>query len=147
MHTDAIKQNLVPAALTSSQINRIYAFEADVLNMALFGITAKEWRDVNPDKKGNIRDYADISQLVCLSNLENLNAHFIGDNVSQPDRLGKLNAIAIHQMKLLTEDICIRGLETGSGDYTRERKKSFEKKTVNQIGKEISRGEIILIFF
>jgi hypothetical protein len=138
VHTDAIKQNLVPAALTSSQINRIYAFEADVLNMALFGITAKEWRDVNPDKKGNIRDYADISQLVCLSNLENLNAHFIGDNVPQPDRLGKLNAIAIHQMTLLNEDNRIGKIDTRSGDYTRDRKKSLKKKTVKQIGAEIS---------
>ena len=108
VHTDAIRQNLVPAALTPSQINRIYASEADVLNMALFGITAKEWRDANPEKKGNIRDYADISQLVCLSNLENLNAHFIGDNLPQHERLAKLNAIAIHQMNLLTEDNGIR---------------------------------------
>jgi KilA-N domain len=138
VHTDAIKQNLVPAALTNSQINRIYASEADVLNMARFGITAKEWRDANPDKKGNIRDYADISRLVCLSNLENLNAHFIGDNVPQPDRLGKLNAIAIHQMKLLTENDLLGKIDPGSGDYTRERKKTFEKKSVKQIGKEIS---------
>ena len=137
VHTDAIKQNLVPAALTKSQINRIYASEADVLNMALFGITAKEWRDANPDKIGNIRDYADISQLVCLSNLENLNAHFIGDNIPQPDRLGKLNAIAIHQMKLLTEDVCVRSFDPGSGDYTKERKKLLKKKSVKQIGKEI----------
>ncbi|KAF5083046.1 hypothetical protein DSECCO2_92450 [anaerobic digester metagenome] len=72
--------------------------------MALFGITAKEWREANPDKKGNIRDYADISQLVCLSNLENLNAHFISDNLPQSERLLKLNKIAIHQMKLLTEE-------------------------------------------
>jgi hypothetical protein len=72
--------------------------------MALFGLTAKEWCAKNPDKKGNIRDYADISQLVCLSNLENLNAHFIGDTIPQHERLGKLNAIAIHQMILLTQD-------------------------------------------
>ena len=112
IHTDAIRENLVPAELTKKQINNIYASEADVLNMALFGKTAKDWRDENPDKKGNIRDYADISQLVCLSNLENLNAHFINDGVSQEARLFKLNKIAIQQMKLLTEDNKIRKLET-----------------------------------
>ncbi|WP_424357129.1 KilA-N domain-containing protein [Methanocella sp. MCL-LM] len=104
IHTDAIKENLIPAELEKPQINRIYASEADILNMALFGQTAKEWRDSNPDKTGNIRDYADISQLVCLSNLENLNAHFINENLSQCERLVKLNAIAIHQMTLLTAD-------------------------------------------
>ena len=108
IHTDAIRENLIPPALTKAQINRIYASEADLLNMALFGVTAKEWRDVNPDKKGNIRDYADISQLVCLSNLENLNAHFISDSLPQADRLAKLNMIAIHQMTLLTRDATVR---------------------------------------
>lgn len=108
IHTDAIRENLIPPALTKAQINRIYATEADLLNMALFGVTAKEWRDANPDKSGNIRDYADISQLVCLSNLENLNAHFIGDNIPQPERLEKLNGIAIHQMTLLTRDTSVR---------------------------------------
>lgn len=108
IHTDAIKENLIPQELTKVQIDRIYASEADLLNMALFGITAKEWRDTNPDKDGNIRDYADISQLVCLSNLENLNAHFISDNLSPSDRLVKLNRIAIHQMKLLTSDTSVR---------------------------------------
>lgn len=112
IHTDAIRENLIPAELTKNQINNIYASEADVLNMALFGNTAKDWRDENPDKKGNIRDYADISQLVCLSNLENLNAHFINDGLSQEARLLKLNKIAIQQMKLLTEDTKIRKLET-----------------------------------
>lgn len=104
IHTDAIKENLIPAELSKQQINNIYASEADVLNMALFGKTAKEWRDTNPDKKGNIRDYADICQLVCLSNLENLNAHFINDGLMQGERLLKLNKIAIQQMKLLTDD-------------------------------------------
>jgi len=79
--------------------------------MALFGITAKEWCDNNPDKKGNIRDYADISQLVCLSNLENLNAHFINEGISQAERLVRLNKIAIHQMRLLTEDTTINKIE------------------------------------
>jgi len=104
IHTDAIKENLIPPELTPPQINRVYASEADLLNMALFGLTAKDWRAKNPDKKGNIRDYADISQLVCLSNLENLNAHFIGDTIPQHERLEKLNIIAIHQMTLLTQD-------------------------------------------
>ncbi len=104
IHTDAIKENLIPTELTKQQINAIYASEADILNMALFGMTAKEWRDNNPEKKGNIRDYADISQLVCLSNLENLNAHFINDNLLQEERLLKLNKTAIHQMKLLVQD-------------------------------------------
>ena len=111
IHTDAIKENLIPAELTKQQINNIYSSEADVLNMALFGITAKEWRDANPDKNGNIRDYADISQLVCLSNLENLNALFINDDLSQNERLVKLNKIAIHQMKLLTRDRKVNRIE------------------------------------
>jgi len=114
IHTDAIKENLIPAELSKAQINLVYATEADVLNMALFGITAKEWRDNNPDKKGNIRDYADISQLVCLSNLENLNAHFINEGISQPERLVRLNKIAIHQMKLLTEEHGVKKLEGGN---------------------------------
>jgi hypothetical protein len=113
IQTDAIKVNLIPAELKKSQINRVYASEADLLNMALFGLTAKEWRDSNPDKKGNIRDYADISQLVCLSNLENLNAHFINENYPQPDRLAKLNTIAIHQMTLLTQDKNVKLISGG----------------------------------
>jgi hypothetical protein len=118
IHTDAIRENLIPPELTKAQANLVYASEADVLNMALFGMTAKDWRDANPDKKGNIRDYADVSQLVCLSNLENLNAHFINDGLSQEERLVKLNKTAIHQMKLLTEDHQINELgvrETASG--------------------------------
>jgi hypothetical protein len=111
IHTDAIKENLVPPELTARQTNLIYASEADVLNMALFGVTAKEWRDRNPEKKGNIRDYADVSQLVCLSNLENLNALFIRENAPPPERLRKLNQIAIQQMKLLTNDARIKRLE------------------------------------
>jgi hypothetical protein len=111
IHTDAIKENLIPAELNKNQTNIIYANEADVLNMALFGITAKNWRDENPDKKGNIRDYANISQLVCLSNLENLNAHFIEEGFSQEERLVKLNKIAIHQMKLLIENRTLKKLE------------------------------------
>lgn len=111
VHTDAIKENLIPPELTPRQIDLVCASEADVLNMALFGMTAKEWRDSNQGKKGNIRDYADVSQLVCLSNLENLNALFIQENVPQAKRLHRLNQIAIQQMKLLTKDIRVRHIE------------------------------------
>jgi len=113
IHTDAIKENLIPPELTSRQINLVYASEADILNMALFGMTAGQWRDANPDKKGNIRDYANASQLVCLSNLENLNALFINEGISQSERLAKLNQVAIQQMRLLTDDSGVRKLEGG----------------------------------
>ena len=103
IHTDAIKHNLLPPELTPQQISYVYANEADVLNVALFGMTAKEWRDQNPNLKGNIRDYATINELICLSNMENINAVLINDNVSQPDRLIKLNQIAIQQMRVLQE--------------------------------------------
>jgi hypothetical protein len=113
IHTDAIQENLIPRQVTKTQINIIYANEADILNVALFGITAKEWRENNRGKKGNIRDYANVSQLVCLSNLENLNAHFINEALSQKDRLIKLNSIAIQQMKLLTSEHVIKKLGGG----------------------------------
>ena len=103
IHTDAVKQNLIPVELTPQQISYVYANEADVLNMAMFGITAKQWRDSNPDLKGNIRDYATINELICLSNMENLNAVFINENMPQSERLVKLNQIAIQQMKVLQE--------------------------------------------
>lgn len=103
IHTDAIKQNLIPAELSAQQISIIYANEADVLNVALFGITAKQWRDQNPDLKGNIRDYAGINELICLSNMENLNAVFINENIPQNQRLIKLNRIAIQQMSILQD--------------------------------------------
>jgi len=92
---------LIPPELTLQQITYIYANEADVLNVALFGITAKEWRDQNPNLKGNIRDYATINELICLSNMENINAVLINDGLPQSDRLIKLNQIAIQQMKVL----------------------------------------------
>ena len=111
IHTDAIKNNLIPEKLPKEKINFIYANEADILNMALFGMTAKEWREENPNLKGNIRDYADISQLVCLSNLENLNAVFINKGMKQSDRLGKLNSIAIEQMKILSEVETVKKLK------------------------------------
>lgn len=104
IHTDAIKNNLIPKELTKEQINYIYAEEADVLNMALFGMTAKKWRENTTNKDGNIRDYASIDELICLANLENLNSVFINDGLSQPERLKRLNKIAISQMKILTEN-------------------------------------------
>jgi hypothetical protein len=104
IHTDAIKANLIPPELTRSQISFVYASEADVLNMALFGMTAQQWRDANPTAMGNIRDQANAGQLVCLSNLENFNALFIAEKLSQAQRLAKLNSIAIQQMKILADD-------------------------------------------
>ena len=104
IHTDAIKEHLVPSKLTQQQVSFVYASEADVLNMALFGKTAKQWREENPDKVGNIRDYAGIEELICLSNMENINAVLIEDGVEQSERLIKLNKIAIHQMSILEED-------------------------------------------
>jgi hypothetical protein len=101
IHTDAIKGNLIPKEITPKQASIIYANEADVLNMALFGITAKEWREQNSELKGNIRDYAHINELICLSNLENINALLINDGINQSERLLKLNQIAIKQMILL----------------------------------------------
>jgi len=103
IHTDAVKHNLIPAELTSQQISMVYADEADVLNMALFGITAKQWREANPGLKGNIRDYATINELICLSNMENINAVFINEQMPQSERLQKLNQIAIQQMRVLQE--------------------------------------------
>ena len=113
IHTDAIKQNLIPNKLTKEQINYVYATEADVLNMALFGITAKEWRIKNPKLDGNMRDYASINELICLANLENLNSVLINDGLSQASRLEKLNKIAISQMKILNESD-IKYLENGN---------------------------------
>ena len=115
IHTDAIKENLIPQNLSKKQISFVYANEADILNMALFGKTAKQWRDDTStgsasDKKGNIRDYANVSQLVCLANLENLNAVFINDGLEQSDRLVKLNQIAISQMKILLDDKSVKML-------------------------------------
>lgn len=104
IHTNAIKENLIPIELTASQINYVYASEADILNVALFGITAKEWRTQNPDLTGNLRDYANVSQLVCLSNLESINAIFIKEGLSQAERLKRLNQVAIYQMKILTAE-------------------------------------------
>ena len=103
IHTGAIKANLIPNEIDAYQKSLIYAEEADVLNVALFGITAREWREANPGLKGNMRDYATINQLICLSNMENLNAVFIGDGIPQRERLKRLNQIAIKQMSILEE--------------------------------------------
>ena len=103
IHTDAIKVNLIPAEVTREQAAMKYADEADVLNIAMFGMTAKQWREQNPEKKGNIRDYASINELICLSNMENLNAVFINDGMVQSERLIKLNQIAIQQMRILED--------------------------------------------
>ncbi len=113
IHTDAVKENLIPPELTQTQANLVYANEADVLNMALFGMTAKQWRESHSGVKGNIRDMANISQLVCLSNLENLNALFISEKIPQSERLLRLNRIAIQQMKLLSGDSAIARIEKG----------------------------------
>jgi len=107
IHTDAIKQKLIPHNLTNKQISFVYATEADVLNVALFGKTAKQWKNdasTVSDNKSNIRDYANVAQLVCLANLESINALLIKENIAQPERLKKLNQIAIEQMKLLVLD-------------------------------------------
>ena len=101
IHTDAIKHNLIPTELAPQQVSFIYANEADILNVALFGTTAKQWREANPELKGNIRDYATINELICLSNMESLNAVFIDEGLTQRERLIKLNQIAIQQMKIL----------------------------------------------
>lgn len=111
IHTDAIKENLIPKELSKTQISLVYANEADLLNMALFGFTAKEWRDANPDKSGNVRDHAPIEQLVVLSNLESINAVLINQGLSQSDRLKKLNQIAIAQMKSLVNNQKIKNLK------------------------------------
>ncbi len=103
IHTHAIKQHLIPAEVTKEQTAIIYATEADVLNMALFGITAKQWRESNKELKGNLRDYASINQLICLSNMENINSVLINEGVAQSVRLVKLNQIAIQQMSVLSE--------------------------------------------
>ena len=103
IHTDAIRENLIPETLSAQQISFVYASEADLLNVALFGVTARQWRDANPGLKGNLRDHADIHQLVCLANLESMNAHFISEGLPQSERLQKLNELAIRQMRVLVE--------------------------------------------
>ena len=103
IHTDAIKKNLIPKELTKYETSIVYAEEADVLNMALFGMTAKQWRYKNPDKQGNIREYATINELICLANLENINSIYINERIEQSERLIRLNKIAVAQMEILTK--------------------------------------------
>ncbi len=114
IHTDAVKENLIPPEITKQEEKIIYASEADVLNKALFGKTAKEWRYQNPEKECNLRDYANVTQLVVLSNLENFNSEFIKDNIGQGERLVKLNRIAISQMKSLVDNKKVKQLEDKS---------------------------------
>jgi hypothetical protein len=111
IHTDAIKENIIPENITKEQASYIYANEADVLNVALFGKTAKQWRDENPNTEGNIRDAATIEQLLVLANIESLNAEFIRMEVSQNERLLKLNQIAITQIKSITNNSIIQKLK------------------------------------
>jgi len=111
IHTDAIKENLIPKELSKVQIQFIYADEADILNVALFGMTAKQWRDNNPGKEGNIRDYATIEQLVVLSNLESINAVLIHQGLNQSERLKQLNKTAIQQMKSLVNNLNVKKLK------------------------------------
>lgn len=111
IHTDAIKENLIPETISNSQSNIVYANEADLLNVALFGITAKEWKDANPKAKGNMRDDANIEQLVVLSNMESINALLIEQGLSQKERLVQLNKVAISQMKSLLSNNLLRSLE------------------------------------
>lgn len=110
IHTDAIKNNLIPSKISPKESEIIYANEADILNKALFGMTAKEWRDKNPKKEGNVRDYSDVTQLVCLANLEVLNAEFIEQKLSQSVRLLRLNEIAISQMSSLLGNPSVKKL-------------------------------------
>ncbi len=111
IHTDAIKENLVPKTITRQQASYVYANEADLLNVAIFGITAKEWRDKNPEQPGNIRDHATLEQLVVLSNMESINALLIKQGLPQGDRLLQLNQVAITQMKSLIENKAIKRLK------------------------------------
>ena len=111
IHTDAIKVHLVPTAVTPSQATIIYAHEADVLNVALFGQTAKQWRETNPEMEGNMRDYATIEQLLVLANIEGMNAELIYMGLAQGDRLKRLNEIAIRQMQVLTSTSAIKRLK------------------------------------
>ena len=102
IHTSAVSRNLIPNKVTSDQLRYVYASEADMLNVALFGMTAREWRDANPDMDGNMRDYATINELICLSNMESMNSVLIQGGLSQSDRLARLNDMAIRQMEILT---------------------------------------------
>jgi hypothetical protein len=116
IHTDAIKQNLIPDTLTPAQISHVYADEADLLNVALFGVTARQWREQNSAVKGNMRDHANVHQLVCLANLETMNAYLIQQGVTATERLQQLNALAISQMTILSrQTLPFTGLQNSDG--------------------------------
>lgn len=114
IHTDAIKENIIPANITKEQEQYIYANEADVLNVALFGMTAQQWRKANPGKEGNVRDYSTVEQLLVLANLESMNAEFIRMELPQGERLRKLNTIAIQQLKSLVGNMNLKKLSDGN---------------------------------
>jgi len=114
IHTDAIKSHIIPKAITPAQAAVVYASEADVLNVALFGQTAKQWRDANLKLEGNLREYASIEQLLVLANVESMNAEFIHRGLSQPERLQRLNEIAIRQMRILTAGVAVHQLNTSA---------------------------------
>ena len=116
IHTDAIKATLIPATVTQAQASFVYASEADVLNVALFGQTAKQWRDANPAQDGNMREYASVEQLLVLANIEGMNAELIRMGLSQGERLIRLNEIAIRQLQLLTAQCGFKALGNASGD-------------------------------
>ena len=116
IHTDAIKARLIPAAVTPAQASMVYASEADVLNVALFGQTAKQWRDANPEQEGNMREYASVEQLLVLANIEGMNAEFIRMGLPQSERLTRLNEIAIRQIQLLTAQGGFKALGGASDD-------------------------------
>lgn len=114
IHTDAIKAHIIPSAITPAQAAAVYASEADVLNVALFGQTAKQWRDANPKLEGNLREYASVEQLLVLANIESMNAEFIHMGLPQPERLQRLNGIAIRQIQILTSDAKVHRLDNPS---------------------------------
>ena len=126
IHTDAIKAHIIPAAITPEQASFVYASEADVLNVALFGQTAKQWRDANPNREGNIREYASIEQLLVLANIEGMNAEFIRMELSQADRLTRLNEIAIRQLQSLSTRL--PRLPTESVESNKDRQDLQDKK-------------------
>ena len=140
IHTDAIKENLIPPVLSKQQINHIYATEGDILNVALFGMTARQWREINLNLEGNIRDHAMIEQLVILSNLESVNAVFIRQGLSQSKRLEQLNTIAITQMKSLLGNLSLL-------DFSKIKDLLVKKYELDAVGFELSsltRGKISL---
>jgi KilA-N domain len=121
IHTDAVKAILIPAVVTAAQAARTYASEADLLNVALFGRTAKQWREANPALEGNMRDHASIQQLLVLANVEGLNAELIQMGLPQGERLRRLNAVAIRQMQILTDDAAVLRLATARGSKSLEK--------------------------